>query len=775
MNLPRTIFRLLLGRRLPTVDGTLQVPGAQQSLLIRRDTYGIPYIEADNDEDAWYGLGFCHGQDRAFQLESLIRVVRGTLAELVGADGLVIDRFSRRIGFLHAAARQLGAVDAQTLATLEAYARGVNDGVGAGCPKRAHEFVLTRSQPSRFTVIDILGVLKVMSFNMSNNWDAQLVRLKIHSEDGPEALKALDATYPEWLPVVSPPAAPAGRAVDRLADDLAAFGEAVGSGGASNNWALDATRTSTGRPMLANDPHLAPVLPPYWYLAQLRTPDWSVAGASFVGGPAFPIGHNGHAAWGTTNGVIDNTDLFLEQIGEDGKSVRKGNRFIPCEVRDEVIRVKGKADVEETVLITPRGPIISPALDGEWGALSINATWLAPRPLRGLLQLHRARSFDDFRERFSQWPALSQNMVYADVSGDIGWQLVGETPKRRKGWGLLPAPGWDPEVGWEEDPVPFEQMPYLVNPKTGFVASANNRPTQEGDGPFLGAAWLDGYRQARIAEALDSRRDWDIAGTQELQMDLSSVPWRELRGIVLGIPAQKEDAGKGLALLTDWDGTMNADSPAAAVFELFVCEMIRRTVEAKAPRAAAWVMGKSAAPLMARSTIGLRRMGHLSRLMQTQPEGWFARGWTDEMADALDHTIATLRKRHGSDAGKWAWGSVRPLTFQHPIGARAVLNRIYNLGPFSCGGDANTVAQAAVNLSDPEDNSCFVASLRMVADVGEWDACRFILPGGQSGNPLSPHYGDQLPLWQRGEGIPIAWSPDRIEETAQSLLRLTPK
>lgn len=775
MNVSRFVLRLLLGRRLPILDGALKVGGIRQQVLIRRDVYGVPYIEAGSDDDAWYGLGFCHGQDRAFQLESLLRVVRGTLSEMIGSDGLSVDRFSRRVGLRRAAEKQWAVLSEETRQWMDAYARGVNGGVRVGCAKRAHEFVLLGAQPTPYTALDVLGVLKLMSFYMAANWDIELVRLRILTRDGPEALRALDPVYPEWQPVISPPKMLAGTAADRLAEDLAAFRERVGEGGASNNWAVASSRTVTGRPILANDPHLSPALPPYWYLAHLRTPDWAVAGASFVGGPAFPAGHNGFAAWGLTNGVIDNTDLFIEEIGPDGKSVRQGDQFAPCEVRREVIQVKGQDPVEEAVLITPRGPIIGPALEGEWRALSISATWLAPRPLKGLLHIHRTQSFEEFRRCFEQWPALSQNMVYADVSDTIGWQLVGEAPKRRKGWGILPSAGWDQEAGWEEEPLPFEQMPFLVNPEVGFVATANAQPTRDGEGPFLGVDWLDGYRQARIVEALEARHDWSLSDTLALQMDQFSLLWQELRDTILAIPTEAEVARLGLDLLADWDGVVGADSPAAAVFELFVAEMIRRVAQAKAPQAADWVMGKSSVLLIARSGLSLRRLGHLSRLVRERPEGWFANGWWKEMADALGQAVHTLCARYGDRPEQWAWGRVRPVILQHAVGGRAPLDKVFNLGPFPWGGDACTVGQAAVNLADPMANSFFVASLRMVVDVGEWEESRFILPSGQSGNPLSPHYADQFDLWRSGKGISIAWLPDSIDKIAQTALRLAPE
>ena len=773
MNLPRLLFRLLLGRRLPVTNGTFEITGITGPVLIRRDHYGIPYIEAQNDEDAWYGLGFCQGQDRAFQLELLLRVVRGTLSALVGSDGLLVDRLSRRIGFKHAAEQQLAAVDDEILGALEAFARGVTDGSRVGCRRPAHEFTLLRTKPTPYHITDVLAAVKLLSFGLASSWGAELARLKVLSEDGADALAALEPVYPEWHPVTASPGVSAGPALDRVAKDLAAFAAMVGRSGGSNNWTLAPSRTSTGRSIVANDPHFPPVLPPHWYLAQVRTPDWAVAGACFAGTPGFPAGNNDAAAWGVTAGLVDDIDLFLEEIGPDGRSVRQGDKFVPCETRSELIQVKGGSPVHEEILVTPRGPIIGPALEGEVGAVSLRATWLDARPVMGFLQAHRARTFEEFRSSFEQWQ-VSLNVVYADASGAVGWQLVGEAPRRRKGWGTIPLPGWDPEAGWEDDPVPFDEMPYLANPPTGFVATANNQPARDGEGPFLGVDWVEGYRCSRIVEALEARHDWDVASTQELQMDQASLPWREIRDSVLSIAAETEEAREALAVLEAWDGDVGADSHAAAVFEFFLDEMVRRVVEAKAPRTAQWALGMGFTPLVPRSIFGFRRVGHLARLLREQPEGWFQRPWSQEMADSLTRAVRKLRRHSGDDHRRGAWGSIRPLTLRHPMGERKILDRVFNLGPFPWGGDANTVSQGATDPLNPIANHVWIASLRMVVDVGNWEESRFVLPGGQSGNPLSPHYEDLLPLWKRGEGVPIAWSPTEVARVARSTLRLVP-
>lgn len=772
MHVARRLMLLLLGRRLPITTGTLTVPGVESDVIIQRDRWGVPIIEAGSDADAWYGLGFCHGQDRAFQLESLLRVVRGTLAELVGPDGLPVDRLSRRIGFLHAAEQHLSTMSLELRSMLGSYAGGVNAGATVGVRKRAHEFVLTRSKPTPWRAADVVGYIKLTSFLLATNWDVELARLKILREDGPEALAALDPTYAEWQPVISPPGELAGPAQDRLLTEIEALLQVSHAGGGSNNWAVAPANTATGRPILANDPHLSPALPPHWYLAHIRTPDWAVAGASFVGFPNIPVGHNGFAAWGVTVGMTDNTDLFVEEIGPDGRSVRQGSEFVPCEVRQERIAVKGAPDATEEVLVTPRGPIIGPAMGDDVGAISMRAVWLDPHPMEGLLHLHRTSSFDDFHRHTSFWPALPLNLAYADASGSIGWQLIGNAPRRRKGRGALPLPGWDPDAGWEEDLVPHEEMPYLVSPERGFVVTANNKATPDGAGPFLTVDWIEGYRAARILEALKERDSWDLDATSRLQMDQMSLPWWEMREVVLAAPARDDDTSLALELLRNWDGRAGADSPAAAVFELFVAEMARRVARAKAPKSYRWALGEGFHPLTPHNTFGVRRVGHLVRLLRDQPPGWFGRPWEDEIGDALRATIRHLQDNQGEDSARWAWGHVRPLTLVHPFGARKPFDRIFNLGPIPWGGDANTPAQAEAPPLEPTGNPPFIASLRMVVDVGAWDNSRFILPGGQSGNPLSPHYWDQFLLWKQGEGIPIPWSDSAREAAATQTLRL---
>ena len=499
-----------------------------------------------------------------------------------------------------------------------------------------------------------------------------------------------------------------------------------------------------------------------------------MAGASFVGGPALPIAHNGHAAWGITAGITDQADLFIEEIGPDGASVRQGGGFVACRVRDEVIEVRGGRSVTERVLVTPRGPIVSPFLDGAPAALSLSAVWLRPLPIRGLLTCLGARDFEAFRANFAAWPGPALNVVYADAAGHIGYQLIGQLPRRRLGHGTLPLPGWLEGVGWEDELVPFAEMPSTLDPPTGFVASANNRPVADGEGPFLGMDWMDGYRQERIVEELAARNAWDVDACTELQLDVTSLPWRRVRELVLRLPVA--DAGGRLAvvMLGAWDGRLTVDSAPASVFELWLAGMGRRIARAKAPASWRYALGEGFGEIVPLTMFHAGAAAQTIERLCAQPDGWFERGWPAEAADALSAAVRHLQGQHGPDPADWAWGSLRTLTMHHPVGAQRLLADAFNIGPMPMPGDGTTPLQAANGPLRPFGNPGYVPNTRAVIDLSDVEASRWSLAGGQSGNPMSPHYRDLFALWHRGEAVPIPWSETSVAAATVSTLTIDP-
>jgi len=762
----------MLGRRLPITSGTVTVFGPRAPISIDRDRFGVPHIHAAGDADAWFGLGFCQGQDRAFQIETRVRLVRGTLAALIGEDGVPLDRLSRRVDFSGSGTRSLAALELDVQERLEAFAAGVRSGIADGGGGRAHEFVLLRTKPTPFTASDAVGFLAVQAFSLASNWDTELARLRMLVLDGPQAVADLHPPYLRHHPASDRPGHEAGRVIDALAKDLARASQLFTAGGGSNNWAVAGSKTASGRPILANDPHLAPLLPPHWYLAHVSTPDWEVVGGAIPATPAFGFGHNTHTAWGVTAGLVDNTDLFLEDVGPDGNSVRRGAHYVPCRVRNETIEVRGGTAETLGVLETDRGPVVGPAFDGPFGALSMSATWFSAGDISPLLDVGTYHTFTDLRAGFRDWSSIPLNVAFAADDGTIGWQLIGSAPTRGSGNGTMPQDASDPDTAWTGT-VPYESMPYAVDPDAGFVATANNLPST--DGPHLGSDFLDGYRAARIGERLAAEDEWTVHAMLELQGDRCSIPWREMRGTVLDAAAHAGDLGIGVNVLREWNGVMSIDAPGATLFAAFVSEMARLVAEARAPRSSRYALGAGFTPLVPFNALLVRRVSHLVGLLESQPAGWFEDGWPEAIRTAFRSAMHLVAEAAGPDPRRWAWGDVRQLTLIHPMGMRAPLDRVWNIGPLPHGGDANTVNPGPVDPIDPLGNPSFaIASGRMVVEIGTWDSARFVLPGGQSGNPFSPHYRDQIDLWAKGDALVIPCTPRAVRRTIRRSLKVRP-
>lgn len=774
--LARWSLRAALGKRLPKLDGTLEVRGVEDKVTIYRDGHGIPHIRGKNDHDVFFGQGFCHGQDRAGQLEISVRTVRGTLASVAGADALPVDRLSRRIGFRRAAEAQFACARPAVKLQLEAYVAGLNAGLTSGSSKKAHELVFLGCEPTKWEPADVQAVSALLCFALAANWDVELLRWEILRRDGAEALKAIDAPYPDDLPVSKPSPASGRTCAELLAADLEALRDVFPIQGASNAWAVSGAKTKTGRPMLAADPHLPPDIPAHWYLSHLATPEWRASGASFVGIPAIGLGHNEHCAWAVTAAHVDNTDLFVEEVGRDGRSVREGDRFVPCEVRPEVIEVKGQEPVIEQVLMTPRGPIVGPAFSGGGEALSMAATWLAPRPYTALHGAYRAKSREEFHELFRDGSTSSLNVIYADREGSIAWRLGVEVPVRESGHGTLPRAGWRPESRWKDELVPFEKMPVIEDPPTNMVLSANNAPTGVGDGePYFGVDFLDGYRQKAIEDALSSRDDWTLEAMQALQSDTRSIPWEQVRDRVLAVRPTSGEAIRAHAILSQWDGKMTSDSVGATVWAVFACGMMTRIVRAKAPQTAGRALGAGFHMALPNNTMITRRMSHLCKLLREQPEGFLPQGWTDAIDRTLAEAITSMERSRGTNELEWKWGRARPLRMHHAMGkAVPPLDLALGEGPLDFSGDASTILQATVDLVEPLGNPLGVPNLRIAIDVGDWDKSRFSLIAGQSGNAMSEHYFDMHDAWQKG-GLPIAWTEEAAKSTARHTLELAPK
>ncbi len=839
MTLPQTFLGSVLhiglrafGRaRRPHLRGTLRLPGLRASVEVLRDRWGVPHIYATDPHDLMFAQGFVHAQDRLWQMEFQRRLVAGRLAEVVGPAALPADRAVRILGMRRVAEAEVTLLDAETRAELDAYVAGVN-----AC--MAHEplpveFALLRYRPEPWTPADSLSWAKMMAWSLSANWESELLRAALIEHLGPDLAAELEPPPPATWPTVLEDAE--GKALAGLFDrsaqpaeasipeegrnsygvrgaDLPPFASAPGS----NNWVVAGWRSATGMPLLANDMHLLLTAPAIWYENHLACADFNVTGVTFPGIPGVVAGHNGHVAWGFTNGYPDTQDLYMERLRrtDDGRvQYEYCGEWLDAEVRREMIRVKGGEPAVQEVIVTRHGPIINalaPGLAAEVRAdalpadvapaggesrasplaypLALRWTALDPAPMLATLRaMNRARNCAEFREALRGWLTPAQNTVYADIHGDIGYSYPGRVPIRPRGQGRVPVPGWDGEHEWLGY-VPFEELPHLLNPPQGFIASANNRVTDERYPHFLGSEFANGDRAERIVALLRDRPQADIAFFQQMQQEQLSPTMQAIAGYLAQLQPADPELAAAVEAVRRWDGRLTADSPAAAICEVFTRTLIQMLLtyhlggSETARDLTARYLGKGPTPILAEASLmGHRALEWLLHILARPHSHWFdlgsGEGRDEAMCRALGQTLAYLRDRFGPpghEMTNWAWGRLHTLTFGHLAGRLPMLARHFARGPFPVGGDGNTIWATGNGLTPEASTAVVGPPFRFIADLGDLDHCWGCLVPGNSGRPDSPHYDDQIAPWFRGEYHPMLYAREDVEREAVATLQLEP-
>ncbi|HEU4760204.1 MAG TPA: penicillin acylase family protein, partial [Dehalococcoidia bacterium] len=753
-----------------------EVPGLRGRVEIIRDRWGVPHIYADNLRDLFFGNGYAQAQDRLWQMEFNRRLASGRLSEVLGPGALEVDRLMRRIGFRRAAERDWSEAEADERAVTEAFAAGVNACIEGGA--LPIEFTVLRFRPEPWSPVDTLAFGRFMSWTLVGYWDTEIVRSWTIERFGAEVMAELEPRYPVGGPVIVPPGTEAKGAGPDMSDDYRAAAEAIGvaPGAMSNNWAVDGHKSATGKPLLANDPHLPLTMPSIWWEVHLDSPEVKAAGAGLPGVAGVIIGHNDRIAWGITAAMTDGDDLFVERVNPDNPSQYeyKGEWADGDVVREE-IKVRGRSrPVVEEVLLTRHGPVISPAVKGETRTLSLRTTGLEPwRQMRALLMLMGARNWDEFREATAMWPAPPQNFAYADVEGNIGYQLAGLVPIRAKGYGVVPVPGWTDEYEWTGF-IPADELPFAYNPPGHWVASANNKIVDDDYPYFLSATWADSPRQRRIIELLEAKEKLSADDFKAMQGDQASIPARELVPLMLAVEPRDEWGRRALTFLRAWDQVVSADSVGACVFELFFTHIVRRAVEEKLGSWADFFMGKGIHPSRPNGLFFVDAASWLSEKMRERPDWFEGKPWRQAMEEALADAVAELRKLLGDDVSRWQWGRLHTQSFRHPLGGVKALSRVFNRGPVPMGGDANTVWQSSYAPYRGYEVNSFTASWRQIIDLADFNRSQAVIPTGQSGHPGSRHYSDMVGMWQRVEYHPMPWDREEVEKHARGRLELSP-
>jgi penicillin amidase len=765
-----TAWHRLARRPLPKQRGTIELDGLHGRVTIRRDRWGVPHVEATERPDLYFAQGFCHAQDRLWQMDFYRRVVRGRVSEMAGPDGLPIDRLLRTLGIRRIAEREEAALDPELRGLIERFCEGVN-AAAAQARSRPLEMQLLRLEWEPWRPVDILSLGKLLAFGLSTNWERELLRADMLRELGPELAARLDPTYPADNPVVTEEAwSGDGLAIveqiDAVRRSLGLAAEASGS----NNWAVSGALSATGSPLIAGDPHLPPSMPGIWYEVALRQGERFVRGASMPGMPGVYMGQNNDVCWTFTNVMADVQDLFVERL--DGDSYLFEDEWLPLETVREEIVVKGRSEpVVLDVRCTHHGPIVNEALGAD-EAEPLALRWQTldePTTFTGMFELLEIGSGPELVAKLEGHTSPASNLIWADRHGSIGYKLIGRLPLRRGGCPDLPKPGWSGEFEWEGT-IPYDELPETVDPENGYLITANNRIVGDDYPHHITSEWLDGFRAKRIEQLLRERDDHDLASFEAIQTDNLSLPGLEAARRLGRLVPRGQRERSAIERLRSWDGRLDPETIAGTIYQAFLLRLARevaRAVIGDRDLSERW-LDRADNGFTPHITSPWRWHSHLMGLWEEADEGLIGRPWDELALEALAGALDDLEERFGPDPGAWRWGRVHEMEFPHPLGeANPVLRRLFNRR-LRAGGAQETVSQIAYDPNDPY-RAVWAPSWRMVADPTDPDRSRWQMFTGQSGHPASPHYDDLQADWLEGRTQPMCG------EGPWSELELTPR
>lgn len=779
----------------PQIDGKLRLTGLGAAVDVVRDAEGIPHIYAKSASDAYFALGFVHAQDRLWQLEMNRRIAAGRLAEILGESAANTDRFLRTLGVRRNAERIFSHLAPETRSVLEAYARGVNAYLASRKGPLPPEFLLTGAPPPEpWQPADSIGWQTMMAWDLGANWTQELLRMRLAQRLSLQQIN-------EFLPPYPGDAVLKTRDYTALYRELAGTGEQLAAvaaiappsyveGMGSNNWVVAGALSETGKPLLANDPHLGLSAPALWYFAHLSAPGMNVIGATLPGIPTVVLGRTDRIAWGFTNTGPDVQDLYIERIHPgNSKQYQTPDGWANFAIRTEIIKVKGKPDVTLEIRETRHGPVLSGALPiVERAGLDakrhvVAFAWTALRPddltLQAGVKLNRARNWEEFLDAARDFGAPQQNMVYADVDGNIGFVAPGRVPLRKPDndlKGLAPAPGWEARYDWAGF-IPFDALPRSFNPPSQRIVTANQKIVADDYPYFLTSEWTLPYRAQRIGELLDAAPRQGIESFAEMQKDDVSLAARELLPLLRKTTPRSQRARAALALLAGWNGAMDAGRSEPLIFNAWL-------------RAASYaIFADELGDTLMKDYWDLRNVHRPMVLVLQNKDGmakWCAdtaggeaaraQGCGDVLSASLETALDDLERRYGRDMAGWQWGDAHAALSEHrPFGKVKGLSAFFDIRVASP-GDNFTVNVGRYNLRD--ENGPFVnhhaASLRALYDLSNLENSRFMHSTGQSGNVLSPLYRNFAQRWADVAYVPMKTRRAEVEKDRLGLLTLVP-
>ncbi|MER2260398.1 MAG: penicillin acylase family protein [Psychrobacillus sp.] len=738
-------LNVFLSNTKPLIRGELAVGVLNEDVQVIRDQDGVPHIKAQSDEDLYRAQGFVQAQDRLFQMDLARRQASGQLAEVVGKGAIDTDKFFLTFSLRDAAEKSYAGYSDEAKQVLKWYTEGVNEFIDYAKKegKLSYEFKLLGYEPKEWSPTDSLTIGKYMAYDLGGNWSSLAVRHWAINAFEQEKAEELFITYPDEAPSIieanlSKPVAVSGR-----------FNQAVlpNEFNGSNNWVVSGEKTASGMPLLADDPHLGLSTPSIWYQMHLESPSQNVSGVIFAGIPGIILGHNEEVAWGVTNVGPDVQDLYIETPNpEDRTKFMYEGKWEQATIRKTNIKVKGEEDVPFEVLVTRHGPIISDVLFKEENPSALfSMQWTALEPtleLQAILKMNKSSNWEEFEKALADFHAPAQNFVFAAKDGTIAYKANGRIPVRKTGDGQLPVPGDSNEFGWTGY-VPYNELPKVVNPKEGFIATANNEVVDNSYPYHITDFWAQSYRYERIAEVLASKDKLTKEDMMTLQMDQENLYAREFLSSMIESVEKKDSDGKYndiLVILKNWNHVDDKDQSAPLIFHKWMKQLPKTMFKEQMPEDVYDMLpGKS------HISDQLLRKGY-----QNEASAWLQEyGGVDKWVfDSFTTAVKGIEEEFGGNEAKWKWGDYHQLTFDHPIsGASPILGHFLNPDPVPIGG-SNITVQAAGYREDGSVNHG--ASWRFVADLADLSEAYHIVGPGQSGHIKSEWYHSQVRDWADG-------------------------
>ena len=769
------INRQDLKSAIPSLTGSVQLRGLQGTVKVFRDRYGIPHMKAESELDAFFAQGFVTAQDRLWHMEYDRRRGSGRWAEAVGESGVAQDKMMRRFRLEASAKADYQVMDPHTKDVFDAYAAGVNAFITSGDALPV-EYRITRLEPEPWQPWDGLTAYKVRHISMgvfeSKVWRARMVR-----EMGPEAAGKLFPGFEPGYLMILPPGStspgPLDEGLKELAEGAAGLNHLNEMDTGSNSWVLCGAETATGKPILAGDSHRALDTPSAYYQNQVACPEFDVVGLSFPGVPGFPhFGHNGRVSWSVTHTAADYQDLYVERF-QDGKYLYK-DRWLEAETHDETIKVRDGTDVHTKVTVTQHGPVIAGYPDqGSGLAFKYTATERASTWPEILWRMLRVENSKELVDSMSGWVDPCNNLLFADIHGNMGYLCRGRIPIRSRVNGWLPVPGWMGEHEWEGD-IPFDELPVSINPPEGYIATANNRPVGDDYPHYIAIDFTPEFRVRLVTEGLKSLHRPTAEDMEQVHAQRVSIPALAYLGVVKQIDPKDAAIKAAKHLLLDWNGEMNANQVQPTIYSAMRDAMLKEVLETNLTEKLAYDAWHPADRGL--GSFSNRLKARLVAMIEQDDRSLLPEGdtWPTAVARALSKAVATLSERLGGDMGQWQWERVHQARPKHNLSAAfPELAELLDPPAIPSSGDGDTPLQGGYSPANPATVTSLSVA-RYSYDPSDWENSLWVVPLGSSGHPGSPHYADQSETWRQVKMIPMGYDWGRIEASCETMQTLEP-